>query len=225
MNDATIKTIECMTTWQGEGPNSGSRMLLLRFKQCDRVENGRACRWCDTLVKMRVSMEQECTLMGIQELINKEGAGLMITGGEPTWSHNFESTVSLLNELDYPLANIETNGYKLDELVDAVNPDKPVNFIFSPKFFTIGEVEQSKEQIHAFRNIHNVYFKLVYEENVLMDDYLSHLIGIIPGHRIYLMPEGKDLESIKKHSELVFDAAEVYKVNFSSRDHIVYGFV
>jgi len=225
MENGIIKTIECMTTWQGEGPNSGSRMLLLRFKQCDRVENGRACSWCDTLVKMRISMEQECTIVGIQALIKKEGAGLMITGGEPTWSHNFDSTVALLNELDYPLANIESNGYNLEALVAAVNPDKPVNFIFSPKFFTLGEVEISKKQVDAFRNIGNVYFKLVYEENVLMDDYLSHLTNIIPGHRIYLMPEGKDLDTIKEHSAMVFDIAEIYKVNFSSRDHIVYGFV
>jgi len=35
----SLRLIENMITWQGEGPNTGKRVILLRFKKCDRVEN------------------------------------------------------------------------------------------------------------------------------------------------------------------------------------------
>lgn len=220
-----IKLVECMTTWQGEGPNSGSRMLLVRFKRCDRVEMGKPCSWCDTLVKMRVSMETSCTLDDIQTILTAENAGLMITGGEPTYDTNIQSTLTMLNELDYPIANIESNGYKLLELIEKCDMDKPINFMYSPKFFSMTELEKVKVQAKEIMAAKDTYLKVVCEDNVLVDDFLSYVTTFVPGHRIFLMPEGKDRESIVKNSAFVFDVAEIYKTNFSSRDHLIYGFV
>ena len=39
------------------------------------------------------------------------------------------------------------------------------------------------------------------------------------------MPEGKTREELINNSPKVFDVAEKYKTNFSSRDHIIYGFI
>jgi len=47
-----VKLIENFVSWQGEGPDSGKTMIILRFKTCDRN-----CSWCDTTVKMRITAE------------------------------------------------------------------------------------------------------------------------------------------------------------------------
>ncbi len=49
-----VRAIEVFITYQGEGPDSGQRMLLVRYKRCNRN-----CPWCDTEVKMRISHEFE----------------------------------------------------------------------------------------------------------------------------------------------------------------------
>ena len=33
-----IKLIENFLSWQGEGPDSGRQMVILRFKRCSRIE-------------------------------------------------------------------------------------------------------------------------------------------------------------------------------------------
>ena len=52
-----IKLIENFLSFQGEGPDSGRIMMILRFKRCNRVEAGTPCYYCDTRVKMRISMQ------------------------------------------------------------------------------------------------------------------------------------------------------------------------
>ena len=52
MNEVGINLIENIITWQGEGPDCGQRMLLLRFKECDRVEEKRPCPWCYTCFRI-----------------------------------------------------------------------------------------------------------------------------------------------------------------------------
>jgi hypothetical protein len=43
--------------------------------------------------------------------------------------------------------------------------------------------------------------------------------------RTYLMPEGKDFQELYNNSMVVFDLAEKYSFNFSSRNHLIFGFV
>ena len=50
MTDKRINLIENFVSWQGEGPDSGQAMIILRFKNCNLN-----CPWCDTKVKMRKS--------------------------------------------------------------------------------------------------------------------------------------------------------------------------
>ena len=57
-----------------------------------------------------------------------------------------------------------------------------------------------------------------------MSSYILKLINF-DNHRIFLMPEGTTKEEILAHAPIVFDAAEKYKVNFTSRDHIIYNFL
>lgn len=221
-----IKAIEVTTTWQGEGPDIGKRMLLIRFKKCDRVEEKRACKWCDTLVKMRITEEAEYSLEHLQEIIINNNLGCMITGGEPLYDTNFNQSINLLNNLDYPFANVETNGYNLKQFIKQINPSKNVTYIYSPKFFNKEELKIEIKRTSELLNELNVKLKVVYNDSDLMDEYLTHVNSIGLNDRTYLMPKGVTRDEIIKNSQdQIFEVAEFYKMNFSSREHIIYEFV
>jgi len=59
----TVKVIEAINTFQGEGIDSGKRCLLLRFKYCSRKI---PCYFCDTQVKLRILEEMDISLDHIQ---------------------------------------------------------------------------------------------------------------------------------------------------------------
>lgn len=215
-----VKGIECINTFQGEGPDVGKRMLLFRFKYCNKI-----CPWCDTIVKMRVHQEAEYKIKDLQEIISKEKVGLLVTGGEPTLKPHFEETVTLLNDLDYPISNVETNGYALLDLLNRVSPSKNIHYMYSPKIFKISDLKEELERTKKLKDFNNVFIKLVYEDREFVKAYMSLLRELNINDRIYLMPEGITREDLIKNSPIVFDIAEKYKFNFSTRSHIIYGFV
>jgi len=218
-----VRLIENFVSWQGEGPDSGQTMIILRFKTCNLK-----CPWCDTSVKMRISAEAPYKISDIQESVIENRAGLLITGGEPTVPRHYDETLALLNDLDYPIANIESNGYQLEKLIQETNPAKNVHFMYSPKFFTSEDLEN---QIKVTLNLlphQNVFIKVVYENKPLVIDYLEWLsskITVEQADKVWLMPEGTTRVNLIKNSEEVFNACEKYKFNFSSRSHIIFGFV
>ena len=219
-----VRLIENFVSWQGEGPDSGRAMVILRFKTCNLK-----CPWCDTAVKMRISAEAPYELSAIQETLYESKAGILVTGGEPTVDRHFKETVMLLNELDYPIANVETNGYKLLELLDEVDLNKPIKFIYSPKLFKESDVEDALTLTSLIEKYEQVNVKVVYEDKPIVKRYLDELSRNFQGmawqHRIWLMPEGTTRADLIRNSQAVFDACEQYKFNFSSRSHIIFGFV
>lgn len=220
----SVRLIENFVSWQGEGPDSGRSMIILRFKTCNLK-----CPWCDTSVKMRISAEAPYSLDDIQETIYENKAGILVTGGEPTVPKHFDEAVMLLNDLQYPVANVETNGFKLYELIGSVKPTQPVKYIYSPKIFNEDDLVLAMSTIEKVIGHHAVYIKVVYEDNPLMKTFLDFLIKQQPDlrweHRIWMMPEGVTRPDLIKNAEKVFDMCEKYKLNFSSRSHILYGFV
>lgn len=220
-----VRLIENFVSWQGEGPDSGKTMIILRFKTCDRN-----CSWCDTSVKMRVSAEASYKLSDIQQTINNRAAGILVTGGEPTVPKHFDECVMLLNNLSYPIANVETNGYNIHELIDTVIPTKPVKFIYSPKIFSANDGHKARETLNKISRHQNVYVKIVHEpDNKYSMDFIEFLTDemahLIMNQRIWLMPKGTNRADLIKSAGPVFDACEKYNFNFSSRSHIIFGFV
>jgi hypothetical protein len=68
----------------------------------------------------------------------------------------------------------------------------------------------------------------VYEDRELIQGFLSWLsknISINEARKVWLMPEGITRADLIRNAEGVFDACERYKFNFSSRSHIIFGFV
>lgn len=229
MKKNSVKLIECIrNTWQGEGINSGQRFTLLRGKYCNR-----RCKWCDTLVKMRISQEAEYRISDIQKILDEERTNLMISGGEPTFEKHFDDTFELLTQLKYEKANVESNGYLLYHL-DELLPDSLSNIklMYSPKIFSDKELKQEIDKTIKLFPLERVYIKVVYEDNELIHEYLKLLSDLMlidniknKNSKIWLMPEGTTREALIRNSQQVFDICEQYKFNFSSRNHIIFGFV
>jgi organic radical activating enzyme len=212
--------VECMVTWQGEGQDSGKRMLILRFSRCDR-----SCYFCDTQVKMRISSPFSMTIGDIQNKVYEEHCGVMITGGEPTFSLNYANTQKILTEIKASFFNIETNGCQLEKL-RAEAPQENIRFVLSPKLFNADDMNFYWDLTDKIREDDRVYIKMVYEGTGLNNSYLDFLRSIdYPTSRIYLMPEGTTMQKLIDNSPKVFDACEKYKCNFSSRNHIIYNFI
>ena len=195
-----VRAIEIFVTHQGEGPDSGQRMLLVRYKRCNRN-----CPWCDTQVRMRIYNEFEISIKELQQTILDNNLGLMITGGEPTFGLNYVYTINLLNKIDAPIFNIETNGLDLERLLVEGNKKKNVKFILSPKIFN------DEDQVFYFNLINNIkedpriYFKIVYEGSDYNKSLLEFLNSISFNHsHIYLMPEGKTRQELIDNSSIVF---------------------
>lgn len=228
----TIKAVELMNTWQGEGPDSGRKMTLVRFKDCNRIlgVNGLSmCPFCDTAMKLRISTEATYDIEDIQRMVFKTDA-LMITGGEPTFSYNLENTIKLLNQLLYKVANIETNGFDIIRLCHeiAISPkleNIDIKLIYSPKFFNDVELDEQMNLTEDIIKRNNVYIKLV-NSGPLVKDYLQFVSKIHPrSDQVWLMPEGKTMPELIANSGPTIDLCEKYDVNFSSRNHIVFGFI
>ncbi len=220
MEENQVKLIEFFRSFQGEGVDRGRSMIILRFKYCNKN-----CSFCDTSVKMRISQEGIYNLEDIQKTIDKYKCGILVTGGEPTIKKHFDETLLLLNKLNYPIANVETNGYDLLRLIPLSDPEKLINYSYSPKIFTSKDLDDEMKITEKLIKHRNVYFKVVYEDRSLVKAYLGFLGGFDINQRVYLMIEGVTRADLIRNSGVVFDACENYKFNFSSRDHIIYGFI
>ena len=133
----TINIIENFCSFQGEGPDTGKRVLILRFKRCSRN-----CSFCDTALKMRISQEMKVSLKEIQKLVTNDHLNILISGGEPTFSTNLNQTIEIINQIDSNLFNVETNGHKLVELISKVNPEKNIHYMLSPKIFNSADLKE-----------------------------------------------------------------------------------
>jgi len=220
-----VNLIENFLSWQGEGPSAGKLMLILRFKTCSRKV---PCYFCDTQVKMKALQEAEYTLNQIQATVSRTKCGIMVTGGEPTFEENYRQTYTLLTRLKYPLANVETNGYNLVKLAGEVSR-RNVQFVWSPKIFSDEELIWSLALVEKIVEDNRIFIKLVaptlkkYEISFL--DSVLNKKEIDIRDRIYLMPEGKTREEIIKNAPHVLELCQSYSVNFSSRNHLIFGFV
>lgn len=225
-----MKAIEIFNSWQGEGPFSGRKMTIFRFKECDRVYHKDPCPYCDTLVKMRISAEADYSIDTIQKYVSNT-KGLLVTGGEPTFSNNFDDTFYLIQYLNFDICNVETNGYDLERLIsetkNASNIKKgKVKFIFSPKIFNVEDLKINISLTEKIVSCPNLYIKVVDDKRDFVEDYLYEISNLnLRSDQLWIMPEGKNLNDLVVNSEHTMNVCEKFDANFSSRDHILFSYV
>ncbi len=234
-----VDIIESFVSWQGEGSNCGKRMIILRYKNCNRVIDKKPCPFCDTLVQMRVKSNCFISYQEIQKIIDQEKCNIMITGGEPTYDTYFQSTIELMLNLKFNIMDIESNGYDLVRLINYIHDNNLndkisgiVNYIYSPKIFNDEELNLEKERTLKLIDLsllNNITIKYVVSDSIYTRQYLDFLSEICDKENchniVYLMPLGKNRDELIKNSDIVFDMCEEYKFNFSSRDHVIYQFI
>jgi organic radical activating enzyme len=228
LNEQNIKLIEVADTWQGEGPNTGRQMLIVRFKHCNRH-----CEFCDTWIRMKTTSEGSYSLLDINKALVKTRA-LMITGGEPTLQseeiRNLEQTISILQYCDYQLANIETNGYAIDALIMEIErldlDQSKINIIWSPKIFNEDDYNVEKTKIGCLLSNPMVFVKIVVDDNEWCEKFIRDIAGwTIDRNKIYLMPKGCTREEIALNWDSCINLADECDTNISTRMHIMNDFV
>jgi len=239
MSNKDIPLIEKVITWQGEGCNTGKRMMLVRFKHCSCH-----CPFCDTWSKMGELKEDVYSINEItKEMIDLSVENLMITGGEPTlcndkrtdgYKSNFQSTIDMLTYIPFEYADVETNGYNIEDLlhkaikIQQFQETKKINISYSPKFFSDADVETALNKCR-YLSLYNAHFPII--KVVVADErsirFAKTMVneGYYNPNYLYLMPLGCTRDEIQKSFPDVVKLATELQCNISGRMHLIHDFM
>lgn len=213
---------ECFLTRQGE-VFPGQRVLLMRFKNCNLN-----CYFCDTKIKMRDFVEGEYDFDSLQEIINDNKVGVLLTGGESTIHENYFQSLNILTKLCFPFAHMETNGTNLLNLYrDIQRYDEYHNniyYFFSPKQFTGGIYYKKIEELISTIGDKLIIKVLYIPSEDKMSEFLNFLSTLNFNQNIYLMPLGTTKEEVSNNMMSVIKVADEYKFNVTTRMHIMENF-
>jgi len=99
-------------------------------------------------------------------------------------------------------------------------------YVLSPKLFTDDDLKFYYNLVTNIKDNENVIIKIVCEDREYIHKFMNYLTEIkFDMNRVWLMPEGATRDELIKNSPFVFDMAEKYSTNFSSRDQVIYGFI
>lgn len=214
-------------TFQGEGKFAGTRTAFLRLAGCNLH-----CSWCDTPYTWdwtgrngkRYSVKDESKVMTIsevQESIDRIGVHhLVLTGGEPMLQQ--DSLVQMLRKLEREYTvEIETNG--------TITPKTPLydeiaHFDVSPKLANSGMPREMRIKPAvlwdlALRRKASFKFVCTSDERDLLevDDIVHEIYGNARFNNIWIMPEGRDAETILRRAKELAPAVLARGYNMTLR--------
>ena len=226
---------EIFASLQGEGLSVGRPSVFLRLSRCNL-----ACQWCDTAYTWRFTGDNrphrdgtdfareanQVTLdeADVAQRILELGVGrLVITGGEPLLQG--PALARLLALLPSLHVEIETNGSvapvpALDALVHQYN--------VSPKLAHSGnpaELALVPERLAAWSADPRAQFKFVIAAPEDVAEVLAlQAAHAIPAARIWLMPEGRDSQTLRSRLRWLAEICSKNEFNLTDRLHIhLYG--
>lgn len=217
-----ISVSEVFYSLQGEGQTMGIPAVFLRLSGCNLLCKSKD--WiCDS-----IEVWKKGTMTNYKDVIKKEwidrlkeGAHLVITGGEPLLHQ--DNIARYLNWFDetydfQPIIEIETNG--------TIEPNwsmmtKVEYWNVSPKLANSGESFKkrvNKNAIHWLKDLNNVIFKFVIKEQ---DDILGIMTEYdIPMEKVWLMPAGSSHEELNETRQMVAETAIKMGVRYTERIHV-----
>lgn len=222
---------EIFASIQGEGASMGKPCTFVRLSRCNL-----ACVWCDTAYTWRfegdnrphhddeayarsanqVTLSEEETAARIAALGQHR---LVITGGEPLLQG--PALARMIAHLPDTHIEIETNGTvppspALDALVDQYN--------VSPKLAHSGnpaDLALPPERLAHWAAEPRAWFKFVIAEPADLDQVIAiQQAHAIQPARIFLMPEGRDSETVRTRSRWLAQICSDREFNLSDRLHI-----
>lgn len=222
---------EIFASIQGEGASMGKPCTFVRLSRCNL-----ACVWCDTAYTWRfegdnrphrdgeayarsanqVILSEEETAARIAALGQHR---LVITGGEPLLQS--PALARMIAHLPDTHIEIETNGTvppspALDALVHQYN--------VSPKLAHSGnpaDLALPPERLAHWAAEPRAWFKFVVAEPTDVDQVIAiQQAHEIPSKRIFLMPEGRDSETVRARARWLAQICSDREFNLSDRLHI-----
>lgn len=226
---------EIFASLQGEGPSLGRPSTFVRLSRCNL-----ACEWCDTAYTWRFTgdnrfhrddlaferRENQVT-MDEPELAAHVAAmvpdRLVITGGEPLLQGAaLARMVAALNQIRPGMhIEMETNSTvaphaALDALVHQYNVSPKLAHSGNPAALAL-----VPERLAAWAAEPRAFFKFVIAERSDLDEVLAlQEMYAIPGERLFLMPEGRSSDVIRRRSEWLAEFCSVSGLRFTDRLHI-----
>lgn len=219
---------------QGEGPTTGYPAIFVRLGGCnlmcggmgtqfDKKLHNKATWRCDTIEvwmsAMSIPFEDILPLDCLDAL--KNGANLIITGGEPLMQQ--ENVIQFIDYVRglFPKVyiEIETNGTVMpnDTLLEKVN-----QWNCSPKLTNSGNdisIIFKKEVLHVLDKF-NTAFKLVVTTIKDWQEIEEMYLPLINKDKVWLMPSGENQELLNQSKQIVAEICKENYIKFTNRLHI-----
>jgi organic radical activating enzyme len=226
---------EIFASLQGEGPSAGRPSTFIRLSRCNL-----SCVWCDTAYTWRfegnnhphrdaqtferkanqVTLSEDAAAARIAALSPRR---LVVTGGEPLLQA--PALARMIPLLPPMHIEVETNGtFAPTPALDA----RIHQYNVSPKLAHSGnpaELALIPERLAAWSTDPRAMFKFV----IAAPDDLAEVLSLqqthaIPSQRIWLMPEGRDSDTLQVRSRWLAQICSEHEFNLSDRLHIhLYG--
>ncbi|MEN8773682.1 MAG: 7-carboxy-7-deazaguanine synthase QueE [Akkermansiaceae bacterium] len=224
---------EIFHTLQGEGASLGAPAVFLRLSLCNLH-----CHWCDTpytwnwkktpwehqdgIKFSKAEQIIELSPSEIAPLISKYHCDrLVLTGGEPLLQQDeLAELTKLLPRAQF--IEVETNGTQI--------PSKkfieiPTQFNVSPKLSNSGIDENLRlnfKALNLLSSLETAFFKFVVCNQTDLDEVKALQSKLhLTSERIYLMPEGRDAETLQQRSLWLADICRDLGYRFSPRLHVL----
>ena len=220
---------------QGEGKTVGIPSVFVRLGGCNlmcggmgtqfdgELHNGAEFR-CDTVEVWMHAQSKEVHEVLPEDCVEaiKNGAHVILTGGEPTMQQ--EGLYAFINYVQEYVNNdayfeVETNGTIMPsefllEQIDLWN--------CSPKLRNSGMDTSMtfKEDVIKELNKHNTIFKFVVNAEKEFKEITELYMPIVERKKIYLMPAGENQELLEENKARVVEIAKDNYLNFTTRLHI-----
>ena len=216
---------EIFASLQGEGPSAGRPCAFIRLSRCNL-----ACVWCDTAYTWdfakfdrkanQVTLSEDDAAARITALGQSR---LVITGGEPLLQA--PALARMIAALPHMHIEVETNGTvapppAFDALIHQYNVSPKLGHSGNP-----GTLALIPTRLAGFAADPRAFFKFVIADPQDLAEVLAlQQAHAIPPSRIFLMPEGRDSESLRARAQWLAPICLDHRFNLSDRLHIhLYG--
>jgi organic radical activating enzyme len=220
---------------QGEGKTTGIPAVFVRLAGCNLMCGGKGTEkdgklhdgatWrCDSIevwIKGKSKPYDEILPNDCKEAI-KNGANIIITGGEPMLQQkNISGFIEYItNELHpFPFIEIETNGTVMpnEKMFDLVS-----QWNVSPKLNNSGMLKEDRIKIDVLKKIRNYdcQFKFVVSNVNDWEEIKEDYLPFLDKSYITLMPAGSNQEELLTTKELVAEICKQNYIRLTNRIHI-----
>lgn len=220
---------------QGEGPTTGYPAVFVRLGGCNLMCGGEGTQhdqqlhdgatWrCDTIEVWMKSRAKEFKDILLEDCIEaiKNGANLIITGGEPLMQQT-----NVIEFIKYVRSNYNKNCYVEIETNGTIAPTPEIAQLVnqwncSPKLANSGMPNIKTYNTNAIEKLNrlNTAFKFVLTTDMDWEEVKKFYLDIVNPDKVWLMPSGSSQEELIKSKEAVAEIAKNNYIKFTNRLHI-----